>query len=672
MEKPMRKRKDCFFGVHNDFHAKPKENLVVGATLNESDVREICETLKPDFIQIDCKGHPGYASYPSTIGNAMPRFALDPLHLWRRVTREYGIPLYLHFSGVYDAKYCAEHTDDRTLNAAGALADYVRLDGKYLDTYFIPQVSELVEKYGIDGLWVDGECWAVRNDYHPETIRKFEESLGISLNGAIPKCKGDAYFDEFTDFTREAYRNHLRYYVDRLHEKFPELEICSNWAFSDHMPEKVCADVDFLSGDLNPNDCVNSARYAGRMLAGQNYPWDLMSWGFRFQVYKTPLGPQKHPTQLMQEAAAVIALGGSYQNYIMQFADGSPDIKNIRKTRALAEFVHARRPFCFRGKLRHQAAMLVSTYDRYKEMSKPFTREGMEKYLGITALLCDCGQSLEILSEQTLDGHYSDYPMIVVPEIYSGLEAKTVENLRQYVTSGGSLLLIGSKTANYFSKLGFPFHSEFYSEIPEIPNTANYSIGHDKASFEETIPYYFSMNGEEHGVTFGASVITPSTDDYTVVGRIHRSFRDDGVPFSVVMPYGSGKLGVIGTNFGSQYYEGMQYQHRDLVGAVTDMLYDPLVRIESVEGILEIVALDVDGELMVQLLNMSGDHNNPRNVTNTRIPPLENIRISVRMDSAPNQVILQPDGKELPFEYHDGRVYFTVDRVDIHSVIQFK
>ena len=41
--------------------------------------RRICQLLKPDFIQIDCKGHPGWASYPTKIGNAMPEFEKDTL-----------------------------------------------------------------------------------------------------------------------------------------------------------------------------------------------------------------------------------------------------------------------------------------------------------------------------------------------------------------------------------------------------------------------------------------------------------------------------------------------------------------------------------------------------------------------------------------------------------------
>ena len=400
MEK--KRRSDCFWGIHSDFHAHPNYGAVVGATLTENDIRAICENAKPDFLQIDCKGHPGYASYPTQMGNGMP-MAFDTLEMWRRVTREYGVLLYMHVSGVSESKYCSEHPEDTVILADGKLSHSVRLNGKYLDECFIPQMCEIAEKYDIDGIWVDGDCWSVVCDYSPDSIKRFEEKTGITLEYAPPTKKGDPYFDELLEFTREEYRNYIRYYIDKLHEKFPKLEICVNWAFSDYMPEPVCANVDFLSGDLDPNKGVDSSRYAGRMLALQGKPWDLMSWGFRYNVYGgTPLAPPKHPVQLMQEAAAVIALGGSYQVDLLQFSDGSPDVDRILMDAPLGAFMHERRPYCHGGKIIDQAVMLVPSYDRYKEMTRPFTREGKEKFFGLTALLCDSGESLSLVNKPSL------------------------------------------------------------------------------------------------------------------------------------------------------------------------------------------------------------------------------------------------------------------------------
>ena len=81
--KPVKTRAESFLGIHCDFHANPKDGQVIGATLKEEDVRTLCETLKPDYFQIDCKGHPGWASYPTALGNAMPKIEQDISAMWR-------------------------------------------------------------------------------------------------------------------------------------------------------------------------------------------------------------------------------------------------------------------------------------------------------------------------------------------------------------------------------------------------------------------------------------------------------------------------------------------------------------------------------------------------------------------------------------------------------------
>jgi len=47
----MKKRKDSFWGIHSNFHAKP-EMGIIGKNLCEEDIRTICRQLKPDYWQI--------------------------------------------------------------------------------------------------------------------------------------------------------------------------------------------------------------------------------------------------------------------------------------------------------------------------------------------------------------------------------------------------------------------------------------------------------------------------------------------------------------------------------------------------------------------------------------------------------------------------------------------
>ena len=670
----MKKRKESFFGLHFDFHAQPTDNKVVGSTLREEDIREICRLIKPDFIQIDCKGHPGWASYPSKIGNAMPEFEGDPLALWRKVTKEENVALYLHYSGVYDIKYCREHPEETVMEPDGSLPlnkGRTRTDGKYVDELLIPQLLEILEKYGVDGFWIDGDCWASDTDFRPEALAKFEKETGIDLNGGIPATKDDPYYDEYREYYRELFRRYVRHYVDTVHSKFPEAQIASNWSFSDHMPERISANVDYLSGDLNPKNSLNSARYAARALAQQDYPWDLMSWNFRIQIGDRAGCAAKHVNQILQEAASVISLGGAYQNYIMQFKDGSPNIAEIRNLAKLSDFMRERQAYCFRGTPVHQAALLLSTYDRARESKRLYSRNGYEKIMGMTALLCDVGQSLEIVCEHTLEKGCDAYKMIVVPELYRGLSDNTLKMLLDYARNGGNLVIVGKNTCKIFSEAGAPITvtdiTEFFN-LGEKAYDNGGDNGHGGNAAAEYRSYYFTLDGKELGALFSPCEIT--SENGSDIAYLQYDPRSEKLPLATVIPYGDGRITAIGFDIGSQYLSGSQYLHRTLMRDVTEMLYTPKVRIESVCGRLEITALEKDGQLTVQLLNAGGSHSDSNCATDDYIPPVLDAVISVELPEKPLRLMLRPENRSLPFIYKDGRAYFRVDRINIHSIVE--
>ncbi len=666
----MKKRKDSFWGLHFDFHAKPEDG-VLGASLTEESIREICQLLKPDFIQIDCKGHPGWTSYPSRLGNAVPEFAQDTLRLWRRVTREENVALYMHYSGVYDVKYCSEHPDQKTLMANGYYHfGSTRLNGSYADDLLIPQLMELAGEYEVDGAWIDGECWMALADFTKETLDEFEKETGISLNGKAPATKDDDYYYEYRDYNRELFKRYLSHYIDTVHEKYPNFEICSNWAFSDHMPEAVSVNVDFLSGDLNPINSFNSARYAARALAQQEgYAWDLMSWNFRTAVGAHSAYVAKHVNQLKQEASAVIAVGGAYQDYVPQNRDGSPKMWELENLKELSSFVLERKPFCHRGKQIHQVALLLSTYDRYIESEHLYSRTGFERTMGLSSLLCDIGESLEIISEHTLRKAINEYKMIVIPELYSGLERETIEELLAYAKNGGALVLAGKNTCSIFASAGAPFDCKRQQEFVGIPVEKS-EDGHNNTSNNKYLPYCFTMDKATYGALFSPCEIVAS-------GEVNALFSTNPTTplanLAVTVPYGSGKITAIGFDIGSQYLNGAQFMHRELMRKISNSLYEPIVKIDSALGRLEIVALNKDEKTMIQLVNAGGSHADRASATDDYIPPVLDVKLTLSLPSTPKKLVLQPEGKELSFTLTpNGKISVSIPRIDLHSIIEIK
>ncbi len=140
-----------FFGLHYDLHAK-KDDTELGAELTHEHLREQLEKVKPDYVQCDCKGHPGYTSYPTRIGSPSPGIVKDALKIHREVTKELNIPLSVHYSGVWEKRAVELHPDwsaiDRegkpVLDPQGNLG-IICLLSPYLEELMIPQLLEIIE-----------------------------------------------------------------------------------------------------------------------------------------------------------------------------------------------------------------------------------------------------------------------------------------------------------------------------------------------------------------------------------------------------------------------------------------------------------------------------------------------------------------------------------------------
>lgn len=442
---PRMRRADAFLGIHFDFHAGP-DCTEVGRRTTPEMVELVLDKVRPDYIQIDCKGHPGYSSYPTKVGNPAPGFVGDPLRIWRDVTRRRGVPLFMHYSGVWDGHAVAAHPEWAAVNADGKPNDKATsVFGPYVDSLMIPQLRELAGDYGVDGVWVDGDCWATTPDYGETAVREFCKQTGAQ---AAPRKAGEPYWNEWMDFHREAFRRYVRHYVDALKSSHPDFQVMSNWAFSDHMPEPVSAAVAGLSGDFSPDDSVNSARFAGRCLENQGVPWDLMSWSFSRKTVK-----QKPAVQLMQEAAIVLAQGGGYQAYFKQARDGAVrDPSEMDVMVEVARFCRARQAYCHHSVAVPQIALFYSTAGHYRESPRLFHWSGSNGVAVLRKALTQMLQNqygVQIVSEHHLKSKMAQWPLIVVPG-WTYLEPEFRDELAAYAKSGGSLLLIGPGPAKLF------------------------------------------------------------------------------------------------------------------------------------------------------------------------------------------------------------------------------
>jgi len=643
-----RKRSDSFFGFHFDFHATSADKEL-SKNFDTIPLSEFLKRTRPDYIQVDSKGHPGYSSYPTKVGYSANSFSGDPLRTWRSVTKSNGVPLYVHYSSIWDNKAVKEHPEWGRVNADGSRdTTKISFESDYVSRLMIPQLKEMIDLYGIDGVWIDGDCWSTAPDYAPKNMKTFLDQTGLS---AVPRKSSDKGYRLWLDHNRKAYHSYLNAYVKTLHRYAPDFQVASNWAYSSMMPVPVDADVDFLSGDVSAGNCVYNSAFQARCLALQQRPWDLMAWSFFPVDFMGGIHSPKSLVQLQQEASQVMAMGGGFQVYFQQNRDASFRTIDTEAIGRLSDYCRQRQPFCKDSEIIPQVGIWYSLQG-WKERNNGVY--GWSSHLeGINALLLDNRYSVEIMMDHHMEQKMEQYALIVVPE-WEQFDEKLLERLKNYVKNGGRLLIVGAAASRTFASW-LPVQFE----------------GRDSLML-------LNAGGEEAGGITGLKTRWQkviSSDTSEVEGRIYSQsdFRySTRYPVATVHRLGKGAIAAVYLDLSSAYQQYKSPVLNRLISNVVDrILPEKDLYVEGSEKVHVVLGTKGNARLL-HLVNVGGDHANKSVMRYDELAPTNALQVRLRLNSAPRTVALQPEGTSLPFRYENGYIHVKVPPVAVHSIIEIK
>jgi len=635
------KRSESFVGIHFDLHVSD-DCTEIGKNVTRRMVQDIIDQVRPDYIQCDCKGHRGLSSYPTKVGSPAPGFVRDQLKIWRDVTAENGVALFMHYSGVYDAEALRRHPSWARVDAQGKRDKKITsVFGPYVDKLLIPQFKELSDEYGIDGVWCDGECWATEPDWSEKVIKAFQNQTGIR---SVPRKPEDPYYFEFMEFCREGFRRYLDHYVTEMHKHNPDFQIASNWAYTSFMPEPATINVDYISGDYSPQDSINTARLEARCLPRQGKPWDLMAWSFAGLALST-----KSAVQLQQEAAVTLSAGGGFQAYFRQKNDCSIYDGQMNVMAEVAKFCRARQKVCHHAQAVPQVGLIMSGKAFYRKIPKLFSfwEDQLTEMHGILEGLLESQHSVEVLMEHHLAGRMDEYPLLVVPEWeYLGPEFK--RDLREYVRSGGNLLLIGPKAAAMFKK---ELRVRFIGKAED--NTR-----------------YLEYDGCMACVKTLSQRVRIKSGAKPFGGLYPRSEpRGNTQAAASIARCGKGRIAATYFNFGEPYVVGATVTARRFLDALVRELFpSPMVEVTGSKYV-DVAVNRIDGKLAINLVNTAGPHHDRTISVFDEIPPIGPLGVTIRTENRPKKITLEPAGTEMPFIFSNGAAKLEVPRLEIHDII---
>lgn len=646
-----------FFGLHFDYHAC-EETKDIGKNFDPSILEKIIKEVKPDFIQCDTKGHPGLTSYNTKVGVTAPGMVKDLLAQWRKVTKEYGVPLYSHYSGIWDKQAAIDHPNWPAVFQDGTPSDRMSVFGRYEDERMIPQLKELIEGYKMDGAWVDGDCWAVIPDYSKGAKEAYAKEFG-----AEPPKKGEKGYEEFLEFNRRGFVNYVKKYVDAAHSSNPDFMITSNWMNTAWLPEDLRL-TDYISGDLSPTNSVDSARFDGRIMAMHNRMWDIMSWGIGFPVHHT-----KGVVQLEQEAACILALGGGFQIYNIQDPTNvCLEPGAIGHWAEVSKFCHDRKEYCYESKFVPDLGILYSTDSYYDCLDIIFWRDcsyNSELYGTLLGLL-DQGASANVV----LDSHLSKellkaYPRFAVSDA-TVLPEATKSLLLDYASNGGELLLMGPHTLQQFaSDLGLTlsykkekhpicFLADETSSLEVRDEFALIESGH----LESLYSLYAADVAGDVECTNPPPTILKGKKEYPGLARIR---------------YGKGSIFLVPLNLGVSYLKEKTVELERFFALITSSFKERTIE-HNRPGELEVVYTEKEGKRYLHLINLLGPHRVSSVASFEKIPPLMDVNLSIKAEAAPKALSKKPSGEPVQFDYDEKakRVLIHLDSISLYDILCFE
>ena len=676
MERP-NWHKNVFFGLHFDLHAGEKDTEL-GAETTYNHIRAELAKVGPDWVQYDCKGHPGYTSYPTKVGVASPGVVKDALKIWSKVAHDMGMPIVVHYSGVWDQVQWKLHPEWARRKPDGSLwggegwnPHAMAADSPYAEELLIPQLKEVIDWYDIDGAWVDGECWAAAPDWSDWTTKLFVEhvkSAGLSdkadySEADIPRQPEDPLWAEYMAFNRQRFEQYMTRYADALHAHKPAFTACSNWAYTVRMPDEVTVPLDYLSGDFTWAFGLDSAVLEGKFMDSRGLPWDLMAWGFTSSgAMSKAHWTTKSAAILEVEGALVAANGGAYQIYDTPVRNGRIVDWHMDVFAEVGRFMRERQAVCQGSTSARHVALLHSESHYYAnnhpEGTVSIYNEGKpaRTLTGALALLLDNHYHTDVMNEETLqrivtnERMEDEYKVIVVAE-QTNLPAALKQQLLDWVKRGGKLLLTGNHIASDFGEatLGIRAEGEPSDQAMFVPADGGaVNVG----------------DGWLRVRTAGAKALAP------LLKNQEPKRGATGNPAATIRKVGKGFIaaiyGPIATVYANYRYPRIRSFTGEVLRALTGVMP---VEIDAPHWV-QLTVREKPDQTIVHLVN-TGSSNplSPVNPYVEDVPAVGPITVRVQCDKRPTAVSLEPDHAGLAWKWSRGVLTATIDSLYIHSAL---
>lgn len=658
-----------YFGYEYDMHANPNDTDL-GKYISVDYLVQQLSLAKVDLLQSDSKGHEGMVSWDSKTPAATIAtngIVHEMIDCWVKAGKEMGVPCQAHYSGIFDQAAGKKFPEWNVVNAEGKPVEGKMCPrGPYVDELLIPQAKELIDRYGVSALWVDGEIWAVEPCYCETCSSAYRQKYGTEP----PTSQDDPDWQQWIGFTRDGFHEYIAHYATEVHKHGKGTRICSNWLHSFRNPGCPWVPTDYLSGDnlgtlAQPNNTCEA-----RFLSTRERPWEIVVWGFYYNE-KAPWIMK--PLDLMKQGvASIIALGGNVNIYNQPKGHRDARIPTWQAERIglVSDFVKARKEVCWHSATLPNAVVLHSEHDFYAQKSPNIWGYETSHLDGAVQAMLDNAVATDLMDEWALLKQLDRFPLVVAPS-QEHMSSEAVETLKEYVRNGGRLLLTGPDTLDAFGAefLGVTDQGIVAEHTYHLPGGGERfplsSHGHQGGSWTETpiFPWRQVTPVAARGI---APVTTTLMDE-------------DLVPFfgATINHVGKGAVAYIPFDVMTYYYNSRYTPVRKFIGEVIDELKPELAVKLQAPVAIEPILRTKNGKKYVHLINRASGLPVFENVRGSdEVPPVGPVVVEMKLSARPKSVQLVFEPAEVSWKFTEtandgsGLLQARISLVQLHAALE--
>ena len=647
------------------------------------DAEAVVNTLKKAHIQVVhfyARDMYGNSYYETKAGLKHPHLKKkDMLAEMIESCRRNDIKVIVYFGLLYDDRTAKTHPDWRAVKANGR--PYITwtltplcVNSPYLTECVLPELTELVGQYDIDGIFLDPIAHGIEDQwcYCPRCQAKFKKRFGEK----IPRARKSPLGLKCAMWRREICDDFRRKCCDTIHKIKPGVLITINNTFcGTHYPVEPPDYVDFLNKEVKYFTGKHiDISYFGRYLVTLEKPFHLLG----DRCVNLWLDWDLKPTAMLKyECAAMIANGATCCFEDKLYPDGTLEEQFYHAIGETFEFIKQREQFCLNAKpvpyiaILHSAATMENN-DR-----------DLSPVLAAHKALVESSMHFNIINEDTLLRRLGDYKTLIIPE-QTCLSDKVIKAVRNFVKEGGGLIASGSTSLS----------AETGKERKDFGLADVLGV-----KYQEKYPYtyaYFKVIDEPVAAGIGSLPLhidgqllyVKPTSARTLAKLVHRAYpkelpgnfglgsfapagEDTGYPAVTVNQFGKGKVVYINASLFRSYWKNNRPQTKYLVRNLVDLVTaDKLLEVKA-DASVEVSLFRQDSALVLHLLfyHITKTLDGPRWAIVEDIPPIHDVSVKLKVAGRPQQVVQMPEKRELEWKLEGRFLSFRVPQFHIHTCV---